>query len=303
MLNVTELVDGFDVIFGNDWSQQQQVEAKFGGSGPNDSHLYLRKTKTREYPHQPILFPTGSAAEAALVPDVLSAMQATRLLKDPKRGCSEPFNVMIRKQKHESDNGQQKDRCQQVASLLSEYESVFEAPRFGASDQQVPECIQLEPNAQAPNRPAFRLPMSQRREVERKVAELLDSGGIQPSTSEFGAPVLFVPKPDGTLRMCIDYRALNKVTRKNKYPLPRIDDLMDNLAGAKCISSLDLTSGYNQFKLSATDVSKTAFNTYIGKYEWKVLPMGLTNAPAVFQAEMNKLFGPHLNKFVCIHRV
>jgi hypothetical protein len=202
-----------------------------------------------------------------LVPDVLSAIQATRLLKDPKRGCSEPFIVMIRKQKHECDNGQQKDRCQQVESLLSEYESVFEAPRFGASDQQVPECIQLEPNAQAPNRPAFRLPMSQRREVERKVAELLDSGGIQPSTSEFGAPVLFVPKPDGTLRMCIDYRAINKVTRKNKYPLPRIDDLMDNLEGAKCFSSLDLTSGYNQFKLSATDVSKTAFNTHIGKYE------------------------------------
>jgi hypothetical protein len=101
--------------------------------------------------------------------------------------------------------------------------------------------------------------------------------------------------------MCIDYRALNKVTQRIKYPLPRIDDLMDNLGGAKYFSSLDLTSGYNQFKLVESDVPKTAFNTHIGKYEWKVLPMGLTNAPAVFQAQMNQMVGPHLNRFVCIY--
>jgi hypothetical protein len=101
--------------------------------------------------------------------------------------------------------------------------------------------------------------------------------------------------------MCIDYRALNKVTRKNEFPLPHIDELIDNLSGAKYFPALDLTSGYNQFILASSDVPKTAFNTHIGKYEWKVLPMGLSNAPAVFQAEMNQFFGPNLNKCVCIY--
>jgi hypothetical protein len=102
----------------------------------------------------------------------------------------------------------------------------------------------------------------------------------------------------------MDYRALNKVTRKNKYPLPCIDEQLpriDNLSGAKYFSALDLTSGYNQFVLASSDVPKTAFNTHIGKFEWKVLPMGLFNAPAVFQAEMNQFFGPHLNKCECIY--
>jgi hypothetical protein len=117
--------------------------------------------------------------------------------------------------------------------------------------------------------------------------EALEKGWIQPSTSAYGAPVLFVPKPDGSMRMCVDYRALNKLTLQNKYPLPRIDDLMDTLTGAKIFSSLDLTSGYHQLPLHPNDVERSAFNTPLGKYEWNVLPMGLTNAPAVFQATMN----------------
>jgi hypothetical protein len=101
--------------------------------------------------------------------------------------------------------------------------------------------------------------------------------------------------------MCIDYRELNKLTVKNKYPMPRIDDLMDNLSGAQCFSSLDLTSGYHQIALSPNDWEKNAFNTHIGKYEWRVMPFGLTNAPAVFQTVMNRLFGPALNKFLCVY--
>ena len=109
-----------------------------------------------------------------------------------------------------------------------------------------------------------------------------------------------MPKPDGSLRMYIDYRALNRITVKNQYPLPRIDDLMDNLAGAKYFSALDLTSGYHQLVFNPSDRPKTAFNTHMGKYEYKVLPMGLTNAPAVFAA-MDKVFGPALNKYVCVY--
>ena len=118
-----------------------------------------------------------------------------------------------------------------------------------------------------PNRPPFRLSRVEREEAERQVKELLEPGRIVPSSSPYGAPVLFVPKPDGSMRMCIDYRELNKVTQKNKYPMPRIDDLMDKLGGAKYFSSLDLTSGYHQLGLQASDWPKTTFNTHVGKFE------------------------------------
>jgi hypothetical protein len=103
------------------------------------------------------------------------------------------------------------------------------------------------------------------------------------------------------MRMCIDYRALNKITIKNKYPLPRIEDLLDNLSGARYFSSLDLTSGYHQLRVSNSDIPKTALNTRLVKFEWEVLPMGLSNAPAVLQSVINRLFSPLLNKCVCIY--
>ena len=160
-----------------------------------------------------------------------------------------------------------------LASLLLEFEDLFDPPE---STQQhlgiTVEAVPLHEDSSPPNRPAFRLSLRERREVEERVKEMLLKGWIQPSHSGYGAPVLFVPKPDGTLRMCIAYRALNKITKNNKYPIPRIDDLMDNLSGAKYFSALDFTSGYHQLSLQPSDVPKTAFNTHIGKYEWKVLP-------------------------------
>ena len=147
----------------------------------------------------------------------------------------------------------------------------------------------------------FRLSPKELEEVERQVAELLKLGLIEPSSSPYGAPVLFVGKKDGSLRMCIDYRALNKITVKNKYPLPRIDQLMDSLAGAKVFTSLDLQSGYHQIRISPEDVSKTAFRTPFGHYQFKVLSFGLTNAPATFQAAMNDMLRPLLGKFVVVY--
>jgi hypothetical protein len=117
---------------------------------------------------------------------------------------------------------------------------------------------------------------------------MLQKGWIQPSSSPYGAPLLFIPRPDGSMNMCIDYRALNKITIKNKYPLPRIEDLLDNLSGARYFPRLDLTSGNYQLRLSSSDIPKTAFNTHFGKFERKVLPMGLSNVPAVFQSVMNR---------------
>jgi hypothetical protein len=191
-LHVTDLVDGFDVILGNDWSQQQQVEAKFGGTGPKDSHLYLRRTSTRVYPLLPNLFYKEEVGKTALVPDILSAVETEALLlTGTVKDCNVPFLVLVQ-EKADSQvavSDPKVSRSTKLDSVLKEYSMVFEQPRFGVSKNKVQECIALEPNARPPNRPAFRLPMSHRQEVEKRVTELLESGGIQPSSSEYGAQV------------------------------------------------------------------------------------------------------------------
>ena len=129
--------------------------------------------------------------------------------------------------------------------------------------------------------------------------KLLEQGFIRPSTSFWG-PVLFVKKKDGSLRLRIDYKQLNKVTIKNKYSLPRIDDLFDQLQGAQCFSKIDFRSGYHQLRIRSGDVPKTAFRTRYGHYELLVMPFGLTNAPAAFMDLMNRVFRPFLDRFVIV---
>ena len=131
------------------------------------------------------------------------------------------------------------------------------------------------------------------KELKEQLKDLLDKGFIRPSVSPWGAPVLFVRKKDGSLRMCIDYRQLNKVTIKNKYPLPRIDDLFDQLQGATCFSKIDLRCGYHQLRVRECDIPKTTFRTRYGHYEFLVMSFGLTNAPAAFMDLMNRVFKPY----------
>jgi hypothetical protein len=141
-----------------------------------------------------------------------------------------------------------------------------------------------------PCRPTYRLAPVELEECKKQVEELLQQGFIRPSVSPYGSPILFVRKKEGTFRMVIDYRQINNLTIKDKYPLPRIDDLLDRLQGAQVFSSFDLLSGYHQVRLLESDVAKTAFRTPFGSYEFLVLPFGLTNAPATFQRMMNSVF-------------
>ena len=128
----------------------------------------------------------------------------------------------------------------------------------------------------------------------------MDKGFIRPSTSPWGAPVLFAKKRGKALRLCIDYRQLNRVTIQNQYPLPRIDDLFDQLRGARVYSKIDLRTGYHQLRLRETDIPKTAFRTRYGHFEFTVMPFGLTNALAAFMDLMHRMFQPYLDQFVLV---
>jgi len=188
----------------------------------------------------------------------------------------------------------------ELVKLLEEYKDIFynDLPPGLPPDRGFEFEIHLEPGAKPPSRPPFRLSFAEQEELKNQLETLKEKGFIRPSKSPFGAPVLFVKKKDGTLRMVVDYRRLNDITVKNNYPLPLIDELFDQLGQAKYFSSMDMVSGYWQQRIAEKDIEKTAFTTKFGHFEFRVLPFGLKNAPSSFMAMVNDILRPYLNKFV-----
>jgi hypothetical protein len=189
----------------------------------------------------------------------------------------------------------------EVIKVVSEFPDVFLEDLPGMPlERKVEFSIELIPGTAPISKRDYRVFGLELVELKKQIGELLEKGYIRPSTSPWAAPVLFVDKKDGTKRMCIYYRSFNEVTIKNKYPLPRIEDIFDQLRGASVFSKIDLRSGYHQLRIWPLDILKTAFITKYGLYEFTVMSFGLTNAPAYFMYLMNSVFMDYFNKFVVV---
>jgi hypothetical protein len=185
--------------------------------------------------------------------------------------------------------------------IVYEYPDVFPEELPGMPpDRDIEFSIELLPGTTPISKRAYRMDVKDLIELKKQTEELLEKGFIRPSSSPWGAPVLFVNKKDGSRRMCVDYRSLNEVTIKNKYLLPLIEDLFDQMRGATIFSKIDLRSSYHQLKIRTEDIPKTTLTTRYGLYEFLVMSFGLTNAPAYFMNLMNKVFMEYLDQFVVV---
>ena len=206
------------------------------------------------------------------------------------------YMIFVRDSQSKSANESISKIDESLKSFLDEHAHCFSEtipvelpPSRGIDDHR----IDLIPGTSPPNRPPYRVSLAQQEEIMSQVKELLEKGMVQPSSSPFCSPVLLVQKKDGSYRMCVDYRALNKSTIKNRFPVPRIEDIFDKLQGSSYYSRIDLKSGYHQIRIIPEDIHKTAFRTTFGLFEFLVMPFGLTNAPATFNRMMDRIFRPH----------
>src|SRR5436190_2305932 len=239
--------------------------------------------------------------------ETIGMISRKRLKKELKRGeIEELYLATIREANDDTDSisASMVQKLDDIPNWIrKDYGTVLreELPPQMPPTRSVDHQIPLKPDMPPPFRGIFRLSQLELRELKRQLDQLLKDGKISPSTSPYGAPVLFVKKKDGKLRMCIDYRALNSQTIQNRYALPRIDELFDRLHGAKVFSKIDLMSGYYQIAIDPKDRYKTAFRKRYEYYEFNVMPFGLTNAPATFQTLMNDIFHDLLDICVIVY--
>ncbi|GJS12305.1 putative reverse transcriptase domain-containing protein [Tanacetum coccineum] len=227
----------------------------------------------------------------------LTVISCSKAQEYMAKGCQVFLaQISAKKEEDKSEGKQIKD-----VPIVRDFPEVFPEDLPGLPPARPVEFqIDLIPGAAPVARAPYRLAPSEMKELSEQLQELSDKGFIRPSSSPWGAPVLFVKKKDGSFRMCIDYHELNKLTMKNSYPLPRIDDIFYQLQGSSIYSKIDLRSGYHQLRVRAQYIPKTAFQTRYGHYEFQVMPFGLTNAPAVFMDLMNRVCKPYLDKFVIV---
>jgi Reverse transcriptase (RNA-dependent DNA polymerase)/RNase H-like domain found in reverse transcriptase/Retroviral aspartyl protease len=273
----------FDVIVGTPWLTRH-----------NPSINWITSIVTVNSNGNQCVLPLHNQSDTPVV-EMVSALQFKR---EVAKG-EQVYLVVIQV----PDSGDDKASINSDASnIISEYKDVFPDELLNSLPpvRGIDHRIELEPGQTPPTKPTYRMSQPEMDELKKQLVELLDKGYVRESKSPYGAPVLFVKKKDGSMRMCVDYRALNKITIKNKYPLPRIDELLDRLLGAKYFSKIDLRSGYWQVRIADDDVAKTAFRTRYGHYEYLVMPFGLTNAPATFMHLMQQIFRPHLDDFVIV---
>jgi hypothetical protein len=188
----------------------------------------------------------------------------------------------------------------QIQEVIDSFAPVFADPRGLPPHRDYDHAIALQPNSTPVNARPYRYSPMHKDEIERQVRAMLESGVIVPNMSPFASPVLLVQKKDGEWCFCIDYRRLNELTIKNTFPMPVIDELLDELAGAQFFSKLDLRAGYHQIRMKPEDEEETAFKTHQGHYQFRVMPFGLCNAPATFQCIMNSILSPCLQKFALV---
>lgn len=188
-----------------------------------------------------------------------------------------------------------------VSRVLQQFNRVFDEPKSLPPEREFVHCISSKECAGPVNVRPYRNAYFQKNEIEKQVRKMLEKGIIRPSQSPFSSPILLVKKKkDGSWRFCVEYRVLNEVTVKDRFSIPTIDDMIDELYGANYFSKLHLRAGYHQIRVHPEDVHKTAFRTHNGHFEYLVMPFGLCNAPSTFQAAMNSILRPHLRKFILV---
>ncbi|KAG0741236.1 hypothetical protein G6F22_005145 [Rhizopus arrhizus] len=278
----------FDLILGQQWLKQAKPTPDW-----KTNSWVLSNCKGLKETIVPCANPTV-AMPFAPVRDFAYVMSKRQLQRSTKKNQVEELYLV-----HFNDN----KAVEKVNStLLKEFKDVFcEGSLPGLPPMRTVEHVIDTGEAKPVNRPPFKMSPRELDELQRQLKELLSAGFIRPSYSPWGAPVLFVRKKDGSLRMCIDYRAINSLTKRISTPLPRIDECLERLGGAKYFSSIDLKSGYHQVRIRKEDIPKTAFNTRYGSYEFLVLPFGLTNSPPTFQKMMNDVLRDYVDKFVLVY--